>query len=304
MARVNDRTALHPGAELIAAADQLNDRVVVFDAAYRDWDDPDAVVWEYYPEKESFAAASDVKFRRNTCFGCDAVIMNASCGYAAAVRFPDGKLLFETENTAQNVHACELTPHGFFAVASSTGCEVRVFSTALGDGAYSTVHLAHAHGVLWDPSLDRLWMLGLDRLLAFRVGTGDDGLPVLEEDEALRCMIPEEDTCGHDLYPVCGDPDRLWVTAGLVYQYSKREKKMLLDYPGAQRAVARGVKSMGNMPGSGTLVRTVPNGMLYSWNTDTVDLFVPMPDGQYRHEVRLCHSGAFYKARAWYGEYQ
>jgi sugar phosphate isomerase/epimerase len=96
---------------------------------------------------------------------------------------------------------------------------------------------------------------------------------------------------GHDLQPVCGDADRLWVSTGVnVYQYVKPTDTFESGYAGNEGINRGAVKSVGNQP-SGIVVSTVPRkGGLYEWTTDQVDLFLP-------ESKRLLSGAACYKAR-------
>jgi WD40 repeat protein len=282
--------------EMIAVTDQMNCRIAVFNPAYTDWDNQQALAWAFYPKNDAFELCSDAKLRRHPDGGL-VVLMTASGGYAAVVRYPDGEILWQTVNTANNPHASELLPNGCFAVASSTGGEVRVFNTRSDDQKYASVPLEHAHGVLWDPERNLLWMLGLDRLIACAV-TLRDGLPELTVLPEYSASLPSP--CGHDLSPVYGDHNRLWITAHAVYQFDKKARALLTEYDGVKFINGPSVKSAGNMPISNTLVRTVPNGTMRSWNTNEVQCC--RADGE-RFVCRSA-SGAYYKARVFCADYQ
>ena len=63
------------------------------------------------------------------------------------------------------------------------------------------------------------------------------------------------------------------------------------------------MKAIGNQPFSDTIVTIIPNGTLYEWNSNTIDLYHPAGDG-YFHEQRVHQSDAYYKVRVWYPKYQ
>lgn len=67
---------------------------------------------------------------------------------------------------------------------------------------------------------------------------------------------------------------------------------------------AANIKAVGNQPYSGTIVRAIPNGTQTTWNTNTVELFIPDGKGSYTSETRVHSRDAYYKARVWYYKYQ
>ncbi|WJH37311.1 DUF6528 family protein [Paenibacillus sp. CC-CFT747] len=150
-----------------------------------------------------------------------------------------------------------------------------------------------AHGVLWDPERKLLWAVGDDRLAAFSVG-GAPHAPVLSRVQEKK--LPT--LWGHDLSPVFGDTDLLWVTTNSgVYQYKKSTGTWSSRYPGSEQANRGFVKSMGNQP-SGAIIQTVPKeGALYAWGTDTADLFLP-------DRKLVLPETSVYKARIWSPHYQ
>lgn len=150
--------------------------------------------------------------------------------------------------------------------------------------------------MLWDPQRESLWALGGPLLVELKV-TGSAEQPELVEAQKVELPTPG----GHDLSPVIGNPDRLWVTTNSqVYQYVKSTNTFDSDYPNHSQINRSGVKCIGNLP-SGQVVSNKPKkGILHGWNTDTVDFVAPYATRTSRSREGI----AFYKARIWNPDYQ
>jgi hypothetical protein len=276
----------------IAVTEQASKQIRVIGAEGAGWS------WSPKERNEGEAAAwglpSDVKLRENALYGGLWMVVTDSYGYAGIVSYPDKRVRW-SRNVGGNPHAAELLPDGNIAVAASDGGWVRVYAASQGpwSDTFGEFRLPGAHGVLWDPDREVLWATGDDRLIALRV-EGPPAAPALRP--VHECRLPS--LWGHDLSPVYGNPDRLWVTTnGGVYQYEKSSDSWSTEYAGAEGANRPFVKSMGNQP-SGALVQTAPKeGMLYEWGTDTVDQFLP------ERKLRL-PGASIYKARVWRPEYR
>ena len=107
-----------------------------------------------------------------------------------------------------------------------------------------------AHGLLYDPQNDVIFAVGTNLLKAYSVSLADDGTPVVTEATEFAATIPTGSA--HDLQPVYGDTDRLWISTGsAVYQYSKSQKKFFTDYEGNGSINKKSVKAIGNYPRQG-----------------------------------------------------
>lgn len=287
----------------IAVTDQASQRILVFDPNVPDWNDPAALKWSWYPNADNgFSAStpgwglpSGVKLRKSEVWGGEWMVVVDSRGLAAIVPYPAGNERKWSHVIAGNLHSAELLPDGNVAIAASTGGWVRVYTSSQGPDSrtYAEYALPGAHGVLWDPSLELLWAVGDHVLVGLRVG-GTPDAPVLEKVRETALPTP----WGHDLSPVYGDPDRLWVTTNTrVYQYVKSTDTWITAFFGGDRLNLPTVKGVGNQP-SGRVALTQPKaGSLYEWTTDTVTLLFP-------YEERTRDGAAFYKARVWSPEYQ
>ncbi len=291
--------------EYVALTDQLNGKVRLVRMDAPGWDEAE---WEWSPKPEDgcfdwekFINVSDVRLRKSEKYGGYVMLTCASLGFAGIIGYPSGKPVWTLKNSDLiNPHATELLPNGNLCVASSEGNSVRVYAASQEmDCGYAEAFFEDAHGLLYDPEREVVWALGKHFLTAYRVG-GTDADPTLTEAEEFRTPLPTP--YGHDLQPVYGDPRRMWITTGKgVYQFDKTTLQWV-DYEGQAQISHPYVKSIGNQPGSGDVVRCLPNGTQQPWNTDRVDLFRFGEKG-YRHQLKICQNGAFYKARVWCEKY-
>lgn len=230
------------------------------------------------------------------------VVMAAYGGSSAKmISFDDKKeILWHTDSTASNPHACELLPNGVIAVAASTGGEIRFFD-AKGDGrTYASVALEDAHGLLWDPSNGVLWAIGTNVLTAYEVNISGGVISVSERTD-LKNTIPTDSA--HDLQPVYSDPDRMWITtSSAVYVYSKSERTFLTEFPGSGKVSGKNVKGIGNFD-DGSIVLIRPDGGFKSWTGASLSFFPLRGDDYSSLTVRSGDSG-FYKVRVWNKNYQ
>lgn len=303
-------TAVSAETELVAGVDQMQNKLVVFKQSSENWNEEASVVWKWQPtaalgfdNASSFRNASDAKLRYSDYYGGYVVIATSSGCFVGIADYETGESLY-SRNTAYsgNLHAIELLPDGNIVTAGSSGNAVTIFAASQGDGNgyYKKYNFEDAHGLLWDPDLQVLWALGGQELTAYKV-TGTQEEPTLEQQTDLTVPLPS--TGGHDLYPVYGAENKLWVTtvSGL-YQFDTDTRLFQAFHNSAINAA--NIKSIGNQPYSGTIVRAVMKGTLYSWCTDTIELFVPQPDNTYQSVNKVVTSDAYYKDRVWYYKYQ
>ncbi|MFE0107238.1 DUF6528 family protein [Streptomyces sp. NPDC059009] len=299
--------------------------LLAFDPARATWDpkkDPRSVKWSFDPRKLSayrdldpartwVEGPNEAKFYQ--LGGKKYVATVAGRGFAAVFeagtkrRFWGAKLVAGSNAYAYNPHSIELLPTGEVVVASSgdkrghayAGRNLCLFPRKVSKGRCVT--LPHAHGVSWDSRRNRLWALGNDRLVAYRIDRSAPGRPALVRDHGVVVPWPS----GHDLSPVAGKPDRLWVVTGTpVYQYDIGTRKFYgpgqaQSYPGADRISPPpikgkgGVKAVSSDPLTGRVLRNkaVPGRQ----TSQTASLH--LPDGVRRN---LTYGGKpyyFYKAR-------
>ncbi|GGD88792.1 DUF6528 family protein [Paenibacillus nasutitermitis] len=305
--------------EMVVGTDQKDNKIVVYKQNSADWNDSSSVVWSWKPTAaegfrniEKYTNVSDAKLRYSDFYGGYVVITTASGGFVGVIDYETGESLYSRNIVVENnPHSIELLPDGNMVVASSTGNTVTLYAASQGDssGYYSRLTLPGAHGVTWDPKRNVLWAIGDYQVVGYEI-TGTMEQPILTPREDLACDLPfvqgDIGAWGHDLYPVYGNSDLFWVVTGdNVFQFNAATLSVTSDFEGYDDIYSANIKSIGNQPFSGTIIRAVPNGILNpNWNTDKVDLYQPDGQGGYTHEQRIQSWETFYKARVWYYAYQ
>ncbi|MFK7692458.1 DUF6528 family protein [Paenibacillus sp. HJGM_3] len=289
----------------IGAGDQASQQLMVFDPSAADWNLASALKWSWAPSAVNgfsnptpgWGLPTEMKLRNNCAFGGGQwAVVTDSNGLAAIISYPAGTKKWYL-NLSANLQSGELLPNGNVAIAStSAGGWVRVYASSQGASAstFDDYVLSGTRGVLWDPQYNVLWAVGDTYLVALLV-QGSPAAPVLTE--SYKVALPN--TGGHELQPVYGNTDRLWISTNTnVYQYEKTTKTWSASYPGASSINRAGVRSVGNQI-SGQVIQTVPGGgcTLNTWCTDTVDFFLT-------DATRTKTGAAFYKARILNPEYQ
>ncbi|RED52747.1 DUF6528 family protein [Cohnella lupini] len=305
--------------EMVVGADQKDNKIVVYNQNSPDWNDSGSVVWSWKPTTAEgfrnigkYTNVSDAKLRYSDFYGGYVALTTASGGFVGVIDYETGESLFSRNNVVENnPHSIELLPDGNIAVASSTGNAITLYASSQGDsnGYYSRVSLPGAHGVTWDPKRDVLWAIGDYQVVAYKItGTAEQPVLTLQEDLATDLPFVQGDigAWGHDLYPVYGNNDLFWVVTGdNVFQFNAATLTVSTDYEGYNDIYSKNMKSIGNQPFSGTIIRAVPNETLNpNWNTEKVEIYRPDGQGGYTKEERTQIRETFYKARVWYYTYQ
>ena len=283
----------------IALADQSKDdpRILVMDYNQKDWSRANnkSVLWSWKPsdsginDATSWTLPNDARLRNIN--GKRYMVTASGYGLIAVVGYPDKRKKWSINvGKASNVHGIELLPDGNVAMAASTGGWVRIYtaSQAQDSAKYVQFDLKDAHNVLWDPSREVLWSLGMDKLVQLKIG-GTSAAPTLTP--AKTITMP--DTSGHDLEAKLGDPNTLWITTGsATWSFDKRTEKFTL----LQKV--SGYKSINNQVSTGQRVQTRPHTSCTqnSWCTDIIEFFGP--DDTRTREM------AVYRARLWREDYQ
>jgi len=308
-----DPTPEAPVANLVMANDQKNDRLVVYDLdRYEEGDALDDL--EVWSVKTGHAAG--LKFREDTVFG-DVVVVGGT--RSSIFEYPSGKELWGTDNPGNNTHSVEILPSGNLVLANSSGNNLRLFKTsALLENkkavanTFTDYELKSAHGVLWDPEYEVLWALGSKELVAYRVigkGTGEKLVKV----SSYSVTLPSGKTGGHDLSPDYTDTQYLYLTvSSFVLRFDKETGKLTEDFNHASKLNASGVKGFSNNP-NGNFFYSGPTGgagtdwkdwSKASWCTDTIYFCYMRGKHVMYRQTLVSKESAFYKVRAFCGQYQ
>lgn len=295
---LNVRTEVERGDYLVALTNQGESTLQVYDISGGVLDET-SLVWSY---KMPFYNIAGAKLRHSETHG-DVALSVCGSGYGCMISYPAGELLWSTNMAASNPHSIELMPNGVIAIASSSGAEIRFFTTTekASKKINARVAFEDAHGVLWDEENQVLWAVGRTVLTAYQVVLNADGTVTVTEDTSRRATIPSDHA--HDLAPVYGDANALWITTGShVYQFNKQTKTFSTDYAGHEHLDCANVKGVGNFE-DGSLVFLYPDGAFQSWTTKSM-IFVRNQDGKMVKEELASETGHFYKARVWDARYQ
>lgn len=204
----------------VVMTNQANASIVIADAVTRE------IVWEWSPlsgeipaERRSwFGNPSEVKpVYNNRC-----ILMTASGGAVALIRIADKKVLFYGY-AGINPHSAELLPDGNLVTASSTDGILATFrtDTLKGYGEMAAKYpLPAAHNVYWDTKRNKLYSAGHAMNIFDYNGRKD--APELVNRTSIKLFSEGEPVfSSHDLYPVKGEPDMLWLTTNeKVWKYS------------------------------------------------------------------------------------
>ncbi len=308
--------------EMIAGVDQYNgNRIIVYKQECLDWNDATSVVWEWEATaalgyidfdtagvinatKRKIDGIADAKIRYNEFYGGYVVAAACGQGYFCLIDYETKECLYSySDSTEVNPHAVELLPDGNMVVASSVGNSVTIYAATQGDnrGYFARYYLKSAHGLLWDSNLNVLWALGMNELVAYKLsGTIEKPELVVEKMYDVPTKIEEE---GHDLYPIYGEDNKLWITVSKeVYQFDTVTGTFSTDFLLNNKVRGQYNKSIGNQPFSDTVVVAYPSEG-NSWRTDTIHLFRPVDKGNYALESHTQKGTGYYKARVWYPKY-
>ena len=134
---------------------------------------------------------------------------------------------------------------------------------------------------------------GQNQLVSLRVG-GTASAPTFTVTKRITIPWP----AGHDIQPVFGNDNLLWVATGsYVYQYSKSANTFSTTYPLSSSVNVRGVKSIGGSQNGQALITRPKANNPCTWCTDTVEFYGPTA-------TRLRAGAQIYRARLWTPLYQ
>ncbi len=245
------------------------------------------------------AAGGDTRVR--TYNGRTVVLTGYGSRFASIRDMETGEELFYVDYAPRTPHGIELLPGGIVGVAGTQEGEIGFFNMTDMSVECFKMPFDDAHGILYDPDLNVTWVVGRRALRAFEVSLDATGKPIVNERKDLAATIPSD--YAHDLQPVKGDSDKLWITTSYgVYQYSKSEKKFV-DY--AAKSVLGSVKNVKsiNSFADGSIIYIVPDGALEGWTSATIYMLLNV-DGEFFKINITSTDGGYYKVRILDTSYQ
>lgn len=292
----------------VALCDQKNKQAVVIDISASDPTSEEAIIWTWTPDQKTNGSSGlgfgtsidEAKLRYSPILGKYVVCMTSSAGYMGVVEYPSGNVIWEVNASGYGPHSIEYLPNGMVACALSgnddysMGC-IRLYGCKNDDTpskVYDIQKLSGAHGVLWDSELGILWALSNTEIVAYEIG-GTQESPKLNLIKGFGTVIPGG---GHDMSPVLGDSDKLWVTSRSIYEYDKFKNKLTDVCQGYPILSASGIKSIGKSY-NGMIIRAAATNVYKAHDTDTVSVFMLNAQGSYEQTDYVFKDRAFYKAR-------
>ncbi len=276
----------------IVVTEQRTGRILIL-KANRDWNQPNAIEWEWDPAKSSDIAPEHVQWFSNCSEakpvrGTDQLLTVASGGGVALVRLADHKVLFYAL-AGGNTHSAALLPDGNIVTASSTGNYMKIFIVSEDftkpDSVQSIEYpFTDTHGLVWDDAHQTLWVLGGKELAGYAY-TGTKSAPTLKQTFIMELTSPLDG--GHDLYPV-PRTTVLFVTGHQGVGLFDTETRQLTPI-----AEIENLKSI-SLDESGNILGQQPTEQ---WWSDTI-LYLNGTHGS----VGKLDGAKFYKARWWMPE--
>jgi hypothetical protein len=244
----SDDTVFQLPEKAYVLAEQARTAIIIRDAETQQnvwsWDPVSAGV--PYSSQSMFNNPSEVKPVYNNRY----ILMTASGGAVALIRISDHKLMFYA-NCGNNPHSAEILPDGNIVTAESSSGEINTFVVdtlkVFGSKA-NTVKLGNAHNVVWDKKREYLYatatiQAGTAALFRFKYDNSNPSSPKLTNQ--TRIYTFDKESGAHDLFPVYGQDDKLWLTAAsAVYQFD-----LSTETPTCQKIYDYGdIKSICNGP--------------------------------------------------------
>ena len=280
----------------VATTEQTKNKVLVFpkNKAFSDAN----VHWSFSPGGGAWSNLSDVKIRETAAQGWIA-LMAASGGKAGIVNIGSEKNT-ELNDVAWsatpggNPHAIERVPgNGSVIVASSDGKLTLYAPSSVGNlgslAKVQTVDYPGAHGVLWDPTYELLWVVGKNRFSHYAVMGSKRNTRL----KYAAHFSLGSGNLGHDLQPDYTNHQKMLITSTKgVYELltdggSFRTRKISSE-SGVKSYVKHSSGEVVSIRGDGTQPR--------DWANKTVR-FSASPD-------RTRSGAQFYKARIWTTAFQ
>jgi hypothetical protein len=282
----NDKTKNNANSILVAMANQTKKKIQVFDISTGNMNDP---VWEY---DITVGGVSGFKVRNFAPYG-DVLLVTVGTN-VEMVAVDTKEVVWRTSNAPANAHSLDIMPNGIIAVGGTVGHDVHFYNIN-GEDPTEILYelpLQDAHGVLWDPEYEVLWVLGRTNLWALNVTLNADGTVTVVKNETLSVTMPMDH--GHDLQPYYGHTDKLLVTGETMMIFDKKTKEFteVLDQ--------HSTKAFCVLP-NGDFIYMFPDGLHEQWNTTYVNIL----DADTGEITKIeSNQGRFYKCRVWNYNYQ
>lgn len=209
----------------VVLAEQSRTAILVMDMSTK------KVVWEWEPLTGGIPSAKRSLFKNpSECkpvLNNEYVLMTASGGAVALIRFADKKVMCYAE-CGINPHSAEILPDGNIVTAESKQGEINLFAVDMEKGTMvkkSTKKIGNAHNLVWDAKRQCIYTTGtinnagksVTALFRFKYNNDKEN-PALTNQASIYTFDNEKG--GHDLFPVYGETDKLWLTAEHgVYQF-------------------------------------------------------------------------------------
>jgi len=298
----SDAVPTGPFSANVVVCDQFRHKILIL-KPNTDWNQPEAVVWEWSPEMSPQIKPEHYVWFRNPdeckpTRGTSHLLMTASGGGIALIRLADKACLFYS-HIEGNPHSIELLPDGNIVSISSGGL-FTIWPVPEGNDAINAdsrlepnpkgeqYPIVGGHGAVWDEELQILWVLGYEELAGYKYNFNKKEPKLTKE-----FSIPVEGTPaegGHDLYPVPNQRAFFVTGYGIgVFDIQKKEFAWLLPQDPNPEG-RHHIKSVSQSP-EGTLIVQAPT---MSYWSDRIPFF-----NQPLTPVGTLKDAKIYKARWW-----
>lgn len=200
------------------------------------------------------------------------VLMTASDGGIALIRQSSKKAVYFAKGIG-NMHSAELLPDGNIVAISSDSNYIMIYrmdTTSLPGSITWKKRFPDTapHNVVWDKTRHVLWSAGAHKLYAFSYNN-DCHSPTLSAVDS----IPLPAANAHDLFPVYGSTDSLWLTTGgKVWKFSAATGSFTTAI-----ATITGVKSISSGPAGYPTVYLQSISDAMWWNDNVKNLANGLP---------------------------
>lgn len=214
----------------IVVTNQSDASVVIIDMVTQ------KIVWRWDPSsgkiaqqhRSWFSNPSEVKPVYDNSY----ILITTSGGAVALICIADKKVLFYGY-AGVNPHSAELLPDGNIVTASSTDGILATFRTDTLKGYGEMVakyELPAAHNLFWDKKREKLY--SATHVMNVYDYNGQKDKPLLKNQRKVEVVSSDEPLrSSHDLFPVSGEKDMLWLTTNeRVWKYDLKSNTIQSTY--------------------------------------------------------------------------